>query len=320
MVIIDDLRALTRPQRSAFIASLLGWTLDAFDFFILTFVVKDIADDFKVQVTAVTLAIALTLIMRPVGAFAFGWLADRFGRRPVLMIDVLLFAALEFASGFAPNLATLLVLRLLFGFAMGGEWGIGASLALESIPAKSRGVVSGLLQEGYALGFLLAALVNLAAPVLGWRGMFMIGAVPALLVLYIRQNVPESPAFEDVRARARAARANRPAPRRPAAGAPRARAGGGRAERAGRADRPAAVAGTRVGRHAARLEGGTRAAGVELRPATADADADRRPAPAGRRAPGLRRAAARRTADAGGTWSCSCAPSGWRRPGPWCSG
>ena len=212
MVIIDDLRALTRPQRSAFIASLLGWTLDAFDFFILTFVVKDIADDFKVQVTAVTLAIALTLIMRPVGAFAFGWLADRFGRRPVLMIDVLLFAALEFASGFAPNLATLLVLRLLFGFAMGGEWGIGASLALESIPAKSRGVVSGLLQEGYALGFLLAALVNLAAPVLGWRGMFMIGAVPALLVLYIRQNVPESPAFEDVRARARAARANRPAP------------------------------------------------------------------------------------------------------------
>ena len=212
MVIIDDLRALTRPQRSAFIASLLGWTLDAFDFFILTFVVKNIADDFKVQVSAVTLAIALTLIMRPVGAFAFGWLADRFGRRPVLMADVLLFAALEFASGFAPNLATLLVLRLLFGFAMGGEWGIGASLTLESIPARSRGVVSGLLQEGYAFGFLLAALLYPAVPVIGWRGMFMVGAIPALLVLYIRKNVPESPAFEAVRARARAARANRPAP------------------------------------------------------------------------------------------------------------
>ncbi len=212
MVIVDDLRALTKPQRSAFIASLLGWTLDAFDFFILTFIVKNIADDFKVQVSAVALGIALTLIARPFGAFAFGWLADRFGRRPVLMLDVLLFAALELASGFAPNLAVLLVLRLLFGFAMGGEWGIGASLALESIPAKSRGVVSGILQQGYPFGFLLAALANLFVSQIGWRGMFMLGAAPALLVLYIRKNVPESPAFEAVRERAKASRATRGAP------------------------------------------------------------------------------------------------------------
>jgi putative sialic acid transporter len=223
MIIVDDLRALSKPQRSAFSASLLGWTLDAFDFFILTLVVKDIATDFKAEVSLVSLGIALTLMMRPLGAFVFGWLADRFGRRPVLMADVLLFAGLEFASGLAPNLPTLLVLRLLFGFAMGGEWGIGASLALESIPAKSRGVVSGILQEGYAFGFLLAALLNLFVHQLGWRGMFFVGVAPALLVLYIRQNVPESPAFEAVRERARAARRNpTPPPELPAAARPAA--------------------------------------------------------------------------------------------------
>ncbi len=225
MLIVDDLRALNREQRAAFTASLLGWTLDAFDFFILVFVVKSVADDFRVQVSAVSLGIALTLILRPVGAVVFGWLADRFGRRPVLMADVLLFAGFELASGFAPNLVTLLVLRALFGFAMGGEWGIGASLALESIPAKSRGIVSGVLQEGYALGYLLAALVNLFADRLGWRGMFMIGALPALLVLYIRVNVKESPAFEAVRASAKAARARRRAtPQLPQAVAPGAAA------------------------------------------------------------------------------------------------
>ena len=209
MLIVDDLKALNKEQRSAFIASLLGWTLDAFDFFILIFIVKDIADDFKAQVSAVSLGIALTLMMRPAGAFVFGWLADRFGRRPVLMIDVLLFAGLELASGFAPNLPTLLVLRLLFGFAMGGEWGIGASLALESIPAKSRGIVSGLLQEGYALGYLLAAVVHYFIGSIGWRGMFIVGVAPALLVLYIRQSVKESPAFEAARDRARTAKAAR---------------------------------------------------------------------------------------------------------------
>ena len=211
-MILGELRALDRNQRAAFTASLLGWTLDAFDFFILVFVVKNIADDFHVQVSAVSLGVALTLIMRPFGAVVFGWLADRFGRRPVLMADVLLFTGFEFASAFAPNLGTLLVLRAGFGFAMGGEWGIGASLALESIPAKSRGVVSGLLQEGYALGYLLAALVNLFVDRIGWRGMFMVGALPALLTLYIRSQVKESPAFEALRDKARAARAARRAP------------------------------------------------------------------------------------------------------------
>lgn len=199
MIIIDDLRALDKPQRAAFAAGLLGWTLDAFDFFLLTFIVKDIADSFKTQVSTITVAITLTLMLRPLGAFVFGRLADRFGRRPVLMADVMLYAVLAFASAFSPNLPTLLILRAAFGFAMGGEWGIGSSLALESIPAKSRGVVSGILQEGYALGFLLASLVYLASPILHWRGLLMVSVVPALLVLYIRRHVQESPAWETSR-------------------------------------------------------------------------------------------------------------------------
>ncbi len=200
-MIVDDLRALDKEQRSAFLASLLGWTLDAFDFFLLTFIIKDIAGEFRVEPSKVLGAITLTLMARPFGAFFFGWLAERFGRRPVLMADVLIYAVLAFASAFSPNLIVLLVLRTAFGFAMGGEWGIGASLALETVPVKSRGVISGLLQEGYALGFLLASLANLLLPAIHWRGMLMLGVLPALLVLYIRRNVPESPAFEARRAR-----------------------------------------------------------------------------------------------------------------------
>ena len=205
MVILDDLKALDRGQRSAFTASLLGWTLDAFDFFLLTFVVKAVAADFHVERSSVLLAITLTLVARPFGALAFGWLADRFGRRPVLMADVLLYSVLELASAFSPNLVTLLVLRTLFGFAMGGEWGIGASLALESVPPKSRGLISGLLQEGYALGQLLGALVfglvyphldGLIPGVAPWRLLFVIGVAPALLVFYVRRHVKESPAWE----------------------------------------------------------------------------------------------------------------------------
>ena len=209
MSFIDDLRALDRDQRSAFLASFLGWTLDAFDFFLLTFVIKAIAADFETKPSQVQTAIFLTLVARPFGAVAFGWLADRFGRRPVLMIDVLLYSALELASAFAPSLVALLVLRTLFGFVMGGEWGIGASLALESIPARSRGVVSGLLQEGYAVGQLLGALVfafayphfsQLLPQVAPWRVLFAVGVIPALLVFYIRRNVKESPSFERARA------------------------------------------------------------------------------------------------------------------------
>ena len=199
-MIVDELRALDKHQRSAFIASLLGWALDAFDFFILTFVLKDIAAEFGAKVSDVAAAITLTLVMRPLGALVFGWLADRFGRRPILMIDVGLYSLFALASAFSPNLATLLVLRALFGFAMGGEWGIGASLVMESVPPKSRGVVSGILQEGYPMGYFLGAIANLFLPQLGWRGMMLLGVAPALLILYIRRNVKESPAWEAGRA------------------------------------------------------------------------------------------------------------------------
>jgi MFS transporter, SHS family, lactate transporter len=218
MSVIDDLKALNGEQRSAFLASFLGWTLDAFDYFLLTFVIKAIAADFHVKPSAVQAAVFLTLIARPFGAVAFGWLADKFGRRPILMIDVLLYSALELASAFAPSLVALLVLRTLFGFVMGGEWGIGASLALESIPVRSRGIVSGVLQEGYAVGQLLGALVfAFAYPhfaqwlpgVASWRLLFVVGVIPALLVFYIRRNVKESPAFEQRRGQARGAEAVR---------------------------------------------------------------------------------------------------------------
>jgi SHS family lactate transporter-like MFS transporter len=196
MIIVDDLKALDRTQRAAFIASFLGWTLDAFDYFLLTFILKDIAGDFHAKVSEVSTAITLTLVARPFGAFVFGRLADRFGRRPVLMADVALYSVLAAASAFAPSLWVLLVLRFLFGFAMGGEWGIGASLALETIPAKSRGIVSGILQEGYPVGFFLASLANLALPTLGWRGLLLLSIIPALLIMVLRRHVPESPAWE----------------------------------------------------------------------------------------------------------------------------
>jgi SHS family lactate transporter-like MFS transporter len=211
MVIVDELRALDRNQRSAFVASFLGWALDAFDFFLLTFVIKDIAAEFYVVRSQVALALTLTLAARPVGAFIFGRLADRYGRRPVLMADVLAYSALALASAFSPNLTTLLILRTLFGVAMGGEWGIGASLALETVPTKSRGVVSGILQEGYPVGYFLAALANLLSPTIGWRGMLALGALPALLILFVRRNVKESPVWEAQRA---AAAGKRPSLRR----------------------------------------------------------------------------------------------------------
>lgn len=187
----------SRSQVSAVVASFLGWTLDAFDFFLMVFMFKAIAEEFHTNVAAVAIASTLTLAARPFGALVFGLFADRYGRRPVLMIDILLYSGLEFASAFAPSLTVLLILRTAFGFAMGGEWGIGASLALESIPAKARGWVSGLLQEGYAAGYLLASLVyGLLFDKIGWRGMFMVGLVPALLVVFLRVGVKESPAFE----------------------------------------------------------------------------------------------------------------------------
>src|SRR5580698_4928671 len=194
---IAALSGWTSGQKHVVAASFLGWTLDAFDFFLLVFVLRDIAKEFGTDITDVTFAILLTLAMRPIGAYLFGRAADRWGRRPTLMVDVLLYSALELASGFAPNLTVLLILRAIFGVAMGGEWGVGASLTMESIPPHARGFVSGLLQSGYPAGYFLASIVyGLLFQYIGWRGMFMIGVIPALLVFYIRRKVPESPSWK----------------------------------------------------------------------------------------------------------------------------
>ena len=200
MVIIDELRALDRQQRAAFTASLLGWALDAFDYFLLVFVLGDIAKDFHADIAAVNSAILLTLVARPFGALVFGRLADRHGRRPMLMTVVGLYSVLAVASAFSPTLLVLLALRTAFGFAMGGVWGIGASLALETIPPKSRGLISGILQEGYPMGYFLAAIANLFLPTIGWRGLLALGVLPALLILYIQRAVSESPAWEQAKA------------------------------------------------------------------------------------------------------------------------
>src|ERR1700733_15398118 len=175
------------------LAAYLGWTLDAFDFFIMAFVLRDVAASFNASIGSVAFAITLTLACRAIGAFLFGRIADRYGRRPTLMVNVLCYSLLEFFSGLAPTLTVFLILRALYGIAMGGEWGVGASLTMESIPAKWRGPVSGLLQAGYPSGYLLASILYLALPWLGWRGMFMVGVITAILVLYIRRTVPESP-------------------------------------------------------------------------------------------------------------------------------
>jgi SHS family lactate transporter-like MFS transporter len=186
--------AVSGHERQIVAACYLGWTLDAFDYFIMAFALDDVAKEFQTSRTVVTWAFTLTLAARPLGAFLFGRLADRYGRRPTLMANVLVYSVLEFASGFAPTLASFLVLRMLYGVAMGGEWGVGASLTMESVPRQWRGIVSGLLQAGYPSGFLLATILNAAAyHAVGWRGMFMLGVLPAFLVLFIRRNVPESP-------------------------------------------------------------------------------------------------------------------------------
>ncbi|GLV53788.1 MFS transporter [Dictyobacter sp. S3.2.2.5] len=194
--------SLTREQRNTFTASFLGWTLDAFDFFLLTFVQVKLKDDFHVGLPAIAFALSMTLMMRPVGAFIFGLLAERFGRRTPLMIDILFYSVIELLTAFSPNYGVFLVLRILFGIGMGGEWGLGASLTMESLPTESRGLFSGILQQGYACGYLLAALVYglvfsfFPASLATWRTLFVIGVLPALLVVYIRLNVPESPVWE----------------------------------------------------------------------------------------------------------------------------
>jgi MFS transporter, SHS family, lactate transporter len=197
MEAVQLFKSLDRNQRNTFFACFLGWALDAFDFFLLTFVIVPMAHDFGTTVADLSYAITLTLAMRPVGAFIFGLLGDRFGRRMPLMIDIIFYSLMELLTAFSPNYITLLIFRALYGIGMGGEWGLGASLAMETLPTAARGLFSGILQQGYAFGYLLAAIVYwIVFPFFGWRGLFVAGALPALLVLYIRAHVPESPVWE----------------------------------------------------------------------------------------------------------------------------
>jgi SHS family lactate transporter-like MFS transporter len=193
---------LTSQQMRTILAAYLGWMLDAFDFFLLTFLLKDIAKEFGVDVSAVAYALFLTLAMRFVGAFIFGRIGDHWGRKPALMLDILCYSIIGALAALAPSLWVFLLLRTLFGVAMGGEWGLGSSLAMESIPPGARGIVSGVLQCGYPSGFLLAAVVygllygrTIGGFEIGWRAMFLLSVLPAFVVLFIRTAVPESPAF-----------------------------------------------------------------------------------------------------------------------------
>jgi SHS family lactate transporter-like MFS transporter len=203
----EQARGLTRDQRNAFLAAWLGWAMDAFDYFLLVFVISDVAKDFGTDKTSVAVATTLTLAARPVGAAIFGYWADKAGRRVPLLVDVLLYSAVELATGFSSSLTMLLVLRCLYGVGMGGEWGLGASLAMEKIPASKRGFYSGVLQQGYPVGYFFAAIAFFVInPIFGWRGLFMFGALPALLAAFIRMRVGESEAWEATKQRERQTR------------------------------------------------------------------------------------------------------------------
>ncbi|GGA76965.1 MFS transporter [Edaphobacter acidisoli] len=216
MAMMRELRSLNAVQRNTFFACFLGWTLDAFDYFLLTLCLTAIARDFHTSIETVAEATFWTLAMRPAGAFLFGLMAERYGRRPTLMLNIVSFSTFGLASAFAPTIGSFMVLRALFGLAMGGEWGVGAALAFETLPAEGRGFFSGLLQEGYVVGsFLAAALYWLLFPHLhgtgmlsAWRVMFMIGSLPALLALYLRFKVEESPVWLAARAKGQSLRAS----------------------------------------------------------------------------------------------------------------
>ena len=210
MPLLQTFRSLTSAQRRAFTACFMGWTLDAFDFFILTYCLDSVGATFHVGLKTVAESLFWTLAMRPVGALLFGWLAERIGRRPTLMLNIVCFSVFELASALSPTWPIFLLSRALFGVAMGGEWGVAAALALESLPKEGRGFFSGLLQEGYVVGNMLAAAVaglfglyvahlHPQGFVGSWRMLFVIGAMPALLVIYVRSKVEESPAWESGR-------------------------------------------------------------------------------------------------------------------------
>jgi SHS family lactate transporter-like MFS transporter len=187
-------------HRAALLASYLGWTLDAFDFFLVVFCLTAIGREFHKSDAAIALSILLTLALRPVGAFVFGLLADRYGRRLPLMLDLVFYSVIEVLTGLAPNYTTFLVLRALFGIGMGGEWGVGASLAMEKVPVRMRGLLSGFLQQGYAMGYLLAAVCYFFVfERVGWRPLFFIGGLPALLAVFVRMRVKESEVWEKTR-------------------------------------------------------------------------------------------------------------------------
>lgn len=187
-------------SRHAVLAGFLGWTLDAFDFFVVVFLLDVLAAQFGVPKRHIVNTLTATLLFRPVGALIFGMLADRYGRRIPLMANVIYFSVIELLSGFSHTYTQFLILRALFGIGMGGEWGVGASLAMEQAPRKWRGVLSGILQSGYSIGYLIAAVASrVILQPLGWRWMFWLGALPALLALYIRTKVPESDAWREHR-------------------------------------------------------------------------------------------------------------------------
>ncbi len=189
-----------KDHGAALVAGFLGWTLDAFDFFLVVLSLTAIAHEFHKSDKEVAFSITLTLVFRPLGAFIFGLMADRYGRRLPLMIDLVFYSLVEVATGFVHSFTAFLVLRALFGIGMGGEWGVGASLAMEKVPPRLRGFLSGLLQQGYALGYLLAAVCSyLVFPRWGWRPMFFIGGLPALLGLFVRFKVKESEVWERTR-------------------------------------------------------------------------------------------------------------------------
>ena len=190
---------LTSDQKNSFTAALLGWTMDAFDYFIVVLVYADIAETFGKSKETVAFLTTATLLMRPIGALLFGLWADKVGRRIPLIVDVLFYSTVGFLCAFAPNFTVLIVLRFLYGIGMGGEWGLGAALAMEKIPKERRGFFSGVLQQGYAMGYLLAAVAYLILSQgldLSWRWLFALSIVPALISLLIRSKVQESEAWE----------------------------------------------------------------------------------------------------------------------------
>ncbi|OMC49122.1 MFS transporter [Mycobacterium sp. IS-1264] len=197
---------MTADQRNSFVAALLGWTMDAFDYFIVVFVYADIAKTFHQSKTEVAFITTATLVMRPVGALLFGLWADRVGRRLPLMVDVMFYSVVGFLCAFAPNFTVLVILRVLYGIGMGGEWGLGAALAMEKVPVERRGFFSGLLQEGYAFGYLLASVASLVVMNwlgLSWRWLFALSIIPALISLIIRYRVEESEVWEAAQDRMR---------------------------------------------------------------------------------------------------------------------